>query len=113
MHELSIAQNILDIIEETFSENNYKELLEVRVRIGELVAVVPESLSFCYESLIKDTKYEKSKLTIEIIRVQASCKNCRREFNPKEFLFICPFCQSKEIEVLQGNELNISHLDVN
>ena len=113
MHELSIAQSILDIVDETFSKNKYKELLEVKVKIGELVAVVPESLTFCYETLAKDTKYDKSKLTVEILPVIALCTKCKKEFDVKELFFVCPHCGSKDTKILQGNELKISHLDVN
>ena len=119
MHELSIARNILDIIEETSSGNkagevktNFKRLHEVRVQIGEMVAVVPESLQFYYDSLIENTPYANSKLVIELLPVKARCKNCKTQFDPEEIFFICPQCQSHDIEVIQGNELKIVSLDV-
>jgi hydrogenase nickel incorporation protein HypA/HybF len=119
MHELSIAHNILDIIDETFSKNksadintNFKKLHEVKIQIGELVAVVPESLQFYYEILIENTPYADSKLIIEILPVNLKCKNCKFRFISKEFFFVCPQCQSQDIEVVQGNELKIVYLDV-
>jgi hydrogenase nickel incorporation protein HypA/HybF len=119
MHELSIAHNILDIIDETFSgnkrfkdKNRYKKLHEVKIQIGELVAVVPESLKFCYECLIEDTPYVNSKLIIEILPVSLMCKNCKYKFKTKKYFFTCPRCQSTDLEVIQGNELKIVYLDV-
>ena len=111
MHELSIAQSIVDIIDETLNGED-KKLLEVAVRIGELVAVVPESLKFCYEVITENTKYAGSRLDIQILPLRSRCKNCRREFQIEKFNFICPHCASTELEVIQGQELNISHLEV-
>jgi hydrogenase nickel incorporation protein HypA/HybF len=119
MHELSIARNILDIINETFSENkspdvktNFKQLHEVRIQIGEMVAVVPESLQFYYDNLVENTPYADSKLVIEMLPVKLKCKNCKVQFDSKEVFFICPRCQSQDIEIIQGNELKIVYLDV-
>jgi hydrogenase nickel incorporation protein HypA/HybF len=119
MHELSIAQNILDIVDETLSgnlspeeKNNSKKLREVKIKVGELVAVVPESLKFCYECLIEDSPYAHSKLSVEILPVELLCRNCKHKFHTKENFFVCPQCQSFDIEILQGNELKIDYLEV-
>ncbi len=111
MHELSIAQNIVDIIDETLNGEPVK-LLEVSVQIGELVAVVPESLDFCYNVITENTKYAGSKLTINILPLMSKCRNCSRKSHIKMFTFICPHCESSDLEVLQGQELLISHLEV-
>ena len=119
MHELSIAQNILDIIDETFSKdtsfkhkNKYKKLHEVKIQIGELIAIVPESLQFYYDCLIENTPYNNSKLMIEILPVHLRCRNCKYQFSTKEYFFICPQCQSSDLEIIQGNELKIVYLEV-
>ena len=112
MHELSIAQNILEIVDETLSKNQYKKLLEIKVQIGELIAIVPESLRFCYECLIKDSPYAGSKINIEVIPVKIFCKNCKKNYKIKELFFICPVCHKKNVELIQGKELKISHLEV-
>ena len=52
MHEMSIAQSIIDIVNDTLAENEKSRLKEVAVDIGEMVAVVPESLQFCYEAIV-------------------------------------------------------------
>jgi hydrogenase nickel incorporation protein HypA/HybF len=111
MHELSIAQNILDIVDETMNGESGR-LLEVAVEIGELVAVVPESLEFCYDVLTENSKYAGSKLIIKILPVLANCRNCDTEFQVEKFNFTCPTCKSTELHMLQGKELKISHLEV-
>ena len=111
MHELSIAQSIIDIVDETLNGEDNK-LLEVSVEIGELVAVVPDSLEFCYNVITENTKYAGSKLDIKILPLTSKCKNCKKEFQIVKFTFVCPHCDSSELDVLQGQELRISHLEV-
>lgn len=111
MHELSLAQSIIDIVDETLNGEDNK-LLDVFVEIGELVAVVPESLEFCYNVITENTKYAGSKLDIKILPLMSKCKNCKKEFQIEKFTFVCPHCDSSELDVIQGQELRISHLEV-
>jgi hydrogenase nickel incorporation protein HypA/HybF len=112
MHEMSIAQNILTIVDEYMAKENDQKLKEVAVEIGELVAVVPDSLTFCYEVLIEDTSYKDSKLNIQIIPLQGTCTACSQSFKIKNYEFICPDCQSNALEIEGGQELRITHLEV-
>ncbi len=62
MHEMSLAQNILEIVQDTMSReklNGPGKLREVAVQVGELVAVVPESLEFCFNVLTENTEPER------------------------------------------------------
>jgi hydrogenase nickel incorporation protein HypA/HybF len=80
MHEMSIAQSVLEIVNDTLQQNPGSKLKKVVVKVGELVAVVPDSLQFCYQALTADTPMEGSELVIEVIPVAASCQDCGREF---------------------------------
>lgn len=111
MHELSIAQSIIEIVEETMAGQQGK-VLEVSVDIGELVAVVPESLKFCYDVVTEDSKFAGSKLIVNILPVTARCRQCTTEFRVENFMFICPECSSVDHEMLQGQELKVNHLEV-
>ncbi len=112
MHEMSIAQSILDIVDEYMAKEDNVKLLEVAVEIGELVAVVPESLSFCYDVLVENTPYMNSKIIINILPLTAVCSQCNHTFKIKDFNFICSACQSTNVTVTRGQELRISHLEV-
>ena len=112
MHEMSIAQSILDIVSDTLKDQSDCQLKEVIVQIGELTAVVPESLQFCYNVLTENTPYKDSVLKIKIIPLQGQCETCQSVFKIKNFQFTCPSCNSTAVKVLQGQELQISHLEV-
>jgi hydrogenase nickel incorporation protein HypA/HybF len=111
MHELSLARNILDIIRDCLP-NQQKILKEVHVHIGALMAVVPESLQFCYKSLTQDTPYESSKMIITILPTKVICEKCQLVTELKDIIFVCPECGENKLKTLQGNELIVSHLEV-
>ncbi len=112
MHEMSIAQSIVSIVDDTLAKEQYEHLREVVVDIGELVAVVPESLEFCYMVITEKTKFQDSKLTINILPLVGRCRNCHSESKVEGFDFVCSECSGRDLEIIQGEELNISHLEV-
>lgn len=112
MHEMSIAQNIIEIVEEIATEKQVKNVRKVIVKIGKLVAVVPDSLQFCYEALTTGTDMENSKLEINIIPIVGKCSDCNKTFEVESYFFSCPFCESRNVKIIQGQELNISELEV-
>ena len=112
MHEMSIAQSILSIVDEYMMKENGQILKEVAVEIGELVAVVPDSLTFCYDVLVEDSPYKNSKLNINMIPLNGTCSDCNHTFQIKNYEFICPQCQLTNINIQGGQELRITHLEV-
>lgn len=112
MHELSIAQNILDIVRENLSANGGGRLKSVKVKIGELAGVVPDSLDFCFGAITKGTEMEEARLEIEKTCIVARCNDCGRDFPVEGLMFSCPICKSTGITVIAGNELQVIEIEV-
>jgi len=55
MHEMSIAQSLLDIVLEESRKHDLASVRVVRLQIGAMAGVVPEALTFCFELLTRDT----------------------------------------------------------
>lgn len=111
MHELSIAENIKNVVEESLEDRNAKVSC-INLKIGKLTAVVPESLQFCFQFVAKGTCVEGAVLTIEEIPVKARCEKCGFQFSIDAPLFLCPRCGSGKIEVLSGSELFIKSIEI-
>ena len=109
MHELTIAQNILDIINEQLLVNNLSKVIKIRIRIGRLAAIEPESLSF--EIIAKNTKAEDSVLEIDYVPIRCKCSNCQIVFTLDELNFICPKCMGSNLKIISGNELQVVELE--
>lgn len=112
MHEMSIAQGLLDIIKEEMEKHHATVLRSVHLHIGQLSAIVPESLSFCFEVMTMGTELEGARLDMEIIPLRAICRACRTEFEIKNYAFECPHCSSRDIETISGHELSIVEMEV-
>ena len=112
MHEMSIAQSLIDILQEEMAKHGAATLRSVRLSVGELSAIVPESLSFCFEIITQGTPLEGAKLLMDRIPLRGYCPQCEESFDIKEFVFICPTCGSPNIETIEGQELSIVEMEV-
>ena len=70
MHELSIAQAIVDT---ALRHAAGRKVTVVDVRIGRLRQVVPDSLAFYFEIVARDTDVEGADLRIEHVGSQLRC----------------------------------------
>jgi len=68
MHELGIASSILDAVRKERQRYPDARICRVGVRIGEYAGVDAESLSFCFDALVKDSDLEPLELAIESCR---------------------------------------------
>ncbi len=110
LHELSIAENIIEIIRENLTST--VSVKSVKVRIGELANVVPDSLVFCFSAITKGTRLEATKLEIESTRLMGRCENCGTESAVEDFLFKCVNCGSNNLKIVSGNELQVVEMEV-
>ncbi len=65
MHELGIAESILDAVRKEAVVNSPARPVKVGVRVGALAGIDPDSLSFCFEVLVKGSDLEPLALAIE------------------------------------------------
>ncbi len=112
MHEMSIAQSLVEIIQEEMIAHQAKKLKSVRLQVGQMSAVVPDSLSFCFEIVTADTSLAGAELIMEVIPLKARCRACGRSFVVQGHVFACPECDSGQIDVTQGQELSIVEIEV-
>jgi hydrogenase nickel incorporation protein HypA/HybF len=110
MHELRIAMEIISIVEKEKARRKMDNVTEIGLRIGLLSGVDPDALSFSFEAAVADTALAKTRLSIEQIPVHAICNSCSRDFDVEEYVFICPACGSTDVNVTQGEELDIAWL---
>lgn len=95
MHELALAQGMLDIAEEELARHNCTRLKLLRVQVGAMSGVVPDCLDFAFTSLVQGTRQEGARLEIEKIPLQLQCVMCGTDFEadggPAD-LWTCPNC---------------------
>jgi hydrogenase nickel incorporation protein HypA/HybF len=108
MHEMSITQSVVDAIVAKLGDATVKS---VRLEIGRLSGVVPDSVRFCFDVLCSGTSLDGARLEIDEPSGRARCRDCGTEFTLDDFILLCP-CTSANVEVLAGRELRITSVEV-
>ena len=112
MHEMGLAQNIMDIVVKTAEQNNVDKVVRINVRAGQLRGIVPEQLQFCFGFVARESSLvDGAELVIETLPIKGKCKSCAHEFSVEEYRFVCPECEHEDIDVLQGMELLVSNIE--
>jgi hydrogenase nickel incorporation protein HypA/HybF len=112
MHEMCLAYNILVIVQKAAARHQVTKVTKVTIRAGQLRRVIPEQLRFCFEFVAKDSVAEGAELVVHTLPVKARCKECEASFYVWEYEFLCPDCESEELELLQGMELVVENMEV-
>lgn len=108
MHELSVAQSVVDAVLEQTGDQT---VTVVRIRVGRLSGVVPDALMFCYELVTADTTLAGSRLSIEEPPGRMHCRRCGQDADRDDLILLCP-CGSADVEVISGRELQLASVDV-
>ncbi len=112
MHELSLAQNIAEIAQQTASANGNRRVTAVGLRVGDLSGVVVESLTFCFAAITAGTPLDGAALRVERVPVRAHCRKCGSHCAVEDLVFLCPSCGSGELEIIAGKELQVTDIEV-
>jgi hydrogenase nickel incorporation protein HypA/HybF len=112
MHELSVANSIISSLEKLKTEKGFEFLSRVKISIGRLSGVNAESLRFALESLRKDTLLESAVLEIYEKDLRIKCNLCGAETDVQQFDFKCSGCNASDYDIVSGNTLEISEIEV-
>ena len=112
MHEAAIASGILETVRMTLADRGPVRLRVVRVRVGEFAGVEAECLHFAWEVLREGTLAEGVPLQIERIAATARCRACDVDYPVEDVSLQCPRCAGLDVELLTGQELSVTELEV-
>ena len=111
MHELSIAQSIVEIAEAKAREHNCGCIQTIKIRLGEFTTIVPEALDFTCEVVRRGTLAENARLEIESVPMVVRCVSCGSVTDPMRVVcLICPQC-GLPLEVISGEELQVEYFE--
>jgi hydrogenase nickel incorporation protein HypA/HybF len=111
MHEVSIAQGLMKILEDETKKHGVSRVTKVKVRIGTLSAVVPDALTFAFEVVSEGTVAQGAELNIEVVQAKGRCDKCNIDFDVDECIFLCPHCSGVAAEIVCGKELEVAEID--
>lgn len=110
MHEMSLAEGILGIIEDAARDQGFARVREIRLEIGALSGVEPESLRFCMDAVLAGSIGEGARLELEILPGTGWCLACGETVPIAALYGACPKCGSYEVQATRGTEMRVKDL---
>ena len=124
MHDIAIIQGILDAVVEEANVKKPKEIM-LDVGIGALKHVHADNVKFWLEEMLKKEFGQdlKTKIKVKEISPEIKCKcgfyGVVEDFNVTHdlahtglFEMACPKCRGKEYEIVEGNSVAITKLEI-
>lgn len=112
MHEMTIARNIVNIAVAAAEKEGARKITRVNVVAGELRGIVQAQLVFSFGLMAENTIASGAYLDLETTLVMGKCKKCDETFVVKDYRYVCPKCQSDDIQALSGTELRVKDIEV-
>jgi len=105
VHEMSLIQSLLNIVEEHSVTHGFKKVNSMKLSFGRMNHIEPGSLEFAFNVQSRGTKAEGATLEFEIFPVVIHCFRCSKDFEVDRFEFTsCPKCRMGEVKVIGGTE---------
>lgn len=112
MHELAITENIIKICSEEAVKNKAKKVKEIKILVGDLTGLIPESIQYYFDIASKGTEVEGAKLNIIKMPLKIFCNDCKNTSIVLRGIFTCPECGGSDIKLIGGNEFLIDSMEV-
>ena len=112
MHEMGIANSVLEAVKAEMARHPGTYPCKVGIRVGEMAAIDPDSLRFCFEAMTLETDFESVELSIEVCPRLHRCEACKCEFIVHDYETRCPQCAGVETQCIGGEELELAYLEV-
>jgi len=113
VHELYIAQCILDAAKRSLPDGmSSADVEQIRVEIGQLDAVVPDTLAFLFDAIKKEYGMPGAELSVTDVPVLCRCRQCEAQFTVELPIFLCPACASSNTEIVRGRGILLTGITV-
>jgi hydrogenase nickel incorporation protein HypA/HybF len=110
VHELSIAENIVEIAVAHLQGNGSAAVKEIELEIGTLSGIEIDALTFAMDAATKNTPLQHAEVRILRVQGRGCCNACAAEFDMEDFFSPCPACGGFDSTTLQGEEMRVKSL---
>jgi hydrogenase nickel incorporation protein HypA/HybF len=109
---MSLAENVLQIIEDSARAEGFLRVRKVTLEIGQLALVEPEAMRFCFDAVVRDSLADGAILDIVEVAGSGWCARCATMVPMGEIVAVCPRCGSYPLRVTGGREMRVRALEV-
>ncbi len=112
MHEMSLAEGVLQLIEDSAREQKFDKVVAVWLEIGQLSGVEVEAMKFCFDAVTRDSVAAGARLEIIALPGTGWCMACAQTVAMSEVFGECPQCGGFQLQVTGGTEMRVKELEV-
>jgi len=112
MHEMSLCESVLQVLEEQARVQHYRRVKTVWLEVGDLAGVEIPALEFSFEVVCRGTLAEGSRLEIVAVPGSAWCLQCSAPVTLGERYQPCPRCGGYQLQITGGEQMRIKELEV-
>jgi hydrogenase nickel incorporation protein HypA/HybF len=112
MHEIGIAESLIEIAEAEAREANARSIEVIALRLGEFTTIVREALEFAFEIARQGTLAHNARLEIELVPTVVECVVCKSDARPMQNgVLRCEGC-GFPLKIVSGEELQIDYIEI-
>ena len=112
MHEVSLLENVREILQAHAISQNFTKVSKVTLEIGALSCVEPDALRFAFSAVMKDSLAENAELILTTQQGQGLCEQCKQSVLIEHLYDPCILCGHPFVSVTAGNSMQIKDLVV-
>ena len=112
MHEMSLAEGVLQLVEETALRERAQRVKLVVLEIGRLSSVEPEALKFCFEAVTHGSIAQGARLEVLDVPGAGWCMPCGETVPMTESYGACPKCGSYQVQPTEGTEMRVKEIEI-
>jgi len=112
MHEMSLCESVLQVIEQQAEAQQFRRVTAVWLEIGALSGVEPEAMRFCFDVVMQGSLADGARLEIMDAPGEAWCLPCAQNVAVRQLYDQCPHCGSHQLQIVGGDQMRIKELEV-
>ena len=112
MHEGSLTEDLFENVLIHAREAHARRVTHVKVTIGALSDMTAEAIRFYWESMAPGSIAAQAELEFDSTPGTAMCPSCGEKFEIIEAYATCPKCGAFPVQVIGGNGVYLSSLEV-
>lgn len=114
MHEISLVRNIFNALHHEFGAEKVSSIRKICVTAGILSSIEPLLMQNAFEAVVatESPEFKEAELEVNILPIIIQCENCGKTSEVENYIFKCYHCDTPSNNIIQGNELKISSIEV-
>ena len=112
MHEMSLAESVREIVEQTARSNGARRVSSVRLEVGRLAEVEVDALRFAFDVVMRGSLADAARLDIVETDGAAWCMKCAEPITIARRGEACPRCSSWQLQVTGGDRMRVMDIEI-